>query len=336
MQDLHSKADTVKEDQNALSRHFIDELQRYRIQAGRPPLKEMERLSKRLDGVRVLPHSTVNDILRGKRTRLPELPFVLSFVAVCRAHAERTDARLDELATIHEWRQRWIETNSAYQAMAVSPVNAAGLAAVLALAGYAPVLGWWQPYREVVPPWAETYLSLEPAAALIRVYETSAVPDLLQTEEYARAVIARDHPGADPAEIEHRVELRMHRQRILRGHDATTLWAIVDEGALRRTDLPAAVVRGQVARLLDAARWPNVTLQVTPAGGATAGGPITILRFLERELPDVVYLEQVTGGLYPDEPDTVHHYAKVVDRLGIEADKPAKTIKTLEEIAAAL
>jgi hypothetical protein len=106
------------------------------------------------------------------------------------------------------------------------------------------------------------------------------------------------------------------------------VWAIIDERALRHPHVPAATMRAQLEHLIEVGECPDVTVQVMPAGRATAGGPITILRFPRHELPDVVYLDQLTGGLYPDRPEDVHHYGQVLDRLGVEASKgdPAATV----------
>lgn len=199
---------------------------------------------------------------------------------------------------------------------------------VLALAAWAKDLCWWHDYRDVVPGWFETYLSLEPAARLIRGYETHFVPGLLQTEEYAHAVIRHGHVGAPAAELRRRVDLRMRRQQILRRPDPARLWAIIDEAAFRRWPGSAATMRRQIRCLIDISERPNVTIQVMPVsvdGYAVAGGSITLLRSPGREFPDVVYLEQLTSALYLGKPDDIHHYSKVLNRLGIEAEEPAAT-----------
>jgi hypothetical protein len=201
----------------------------------------------------------------------------------------------------------------------------AGRVTMLALARHAHVLGWWREFHDVVPDWFRIYLALEPAADLIRTYETKFIPGLLQTEDYARDIIRLGNENASVAEIDRRVELRMRRQQILHRPDATTLWAIIDEEALHHPHVSAATMRGQAEHLLRTGRRPNIAVQVmsagpaTPDGHAAAGGPITILRFPEWELPDIVYLEQLAGGLYPHEPNDIHHYRQVLDRLGIEA-----------------
>lgn len=147
-------------------------------------------------------------------------------------------------------------------------------------------MSWPRDCRDVVPDRFEPYLYLESAASRIRTYTTTVVPELLQTETYARAVIRLDHPGAGTVEIDRRVELRLRRQRELRERDAV-LGAIFDEDALRHPAVPAPVMRAQVDALITAGERPDVTLQIMPSGDDTAGGPVTILRFPMSELPDV-------------------------------------------------
>lgn len=342
----------VNNARDEITHAFFEDMKRLHLQAGRPTLKEIEATSKQLDG-RVLSRSTIHDILNGKRTRLPNWQVVSSFVAVCRIHAEQNEARLDQFATEEEWHHRWYVAGRSCTDTAQWPVTydttgdsepavrrrhssddlmKAQRATMLALAGHCSEMSWWHDYHDVVPCFFETYLSLEPTAELIRAYEPSVVPDLLQTEEYAHTVIRLSHPRAGDAEIDRRVELRMHRQRILRGPDPTTLWVIIDEDALRHPYIPSGVMNAQITHLAHIGRQANIALQVMPAGNATGGGPVTVLRFPERELPDVVYLEQHTHGLYPHKPEDIHHYIQVLDRLGIEANKPADAKSVLDRI----
>jgi transcriptional regulator with XRE-family HTH domain len=207
----------------------------------------------------------------------------------------------------------------------------------LRLARQASSPGWWQQYSDVMSDWFATLIGLEESASLIRSYEVQFVPGLLQTEEYARAVVNLGHPQTPPREIERRVALRMKRQRLLEGPDAPRLWAVLDEAALRRPLGGPRVMRAQIEKLLRAAERSNVTLQVAPftAGGlAAAGGPITILRFQRIDLPDIVYLEQLTSALYLDKEDDVDNYLTVMDRLCAKAQSPAESLRFLEELLA--
>lgn len=204
--------------------------------------------------------------------------------------------------------------------------------ALLKLARDANSPGWWHRYGDVLPSWFQSYLGLEAAAVLIRSYEVQFVPGLLQTREYARAVVLLGHGRAAPAEIERRVALRMQRQRLLHRERPPQLWAVVDEAALRRPIGGPRVMRDQVAALIEATKSPNIRLQVIPfaAGGhAAAGGAFTILRFGDQELPDVVYIEQLTSALYLDKRDDLDYYAVAMERLCVEAEPPERTPEIL-------
>lgn len=211
--------------------------------------------------------------------------------------------------------------------------------ALLHLARDANSPGWWHRYGDVLPSWFQAYLGLEAAAALIRTYELQFVPGLLQTEAYARAVVLLGHSRAASAEIDRRVTLRMRRQEVLHREDPPQLWAVVDEAALRRPIGGTAVMRQQVSALIEATRLPNVRLQVVPfaAGGhAAAGGAFSILRFGDQELPDVVYIEQLTSALYLDKREDLEFYALAMERLCVEAEPPERTPELLGRILADL
>lgn len=202
----------------------------------------------------------------------------------------------------------------------------------LNLARQASIPGWWHRYNDVLPPWFEQLLGLEEAASVIRTYEVQFVPGLLQTEEYARACTRLGHPRATEKETERRVRLRMERQEVLGRPHAPKLWAVVDEAALSRPLGGPEVMRAQVDHLLWAAKQPNITLQVAPftiGGLAAAGGPVTILRFVEPDLPDIVYLEQLTTALYLDKQEEVENYMVVMDRLSATAEPPSRTVEFL-------
>ncbi|MGH4025797.1 MAG: helix-turn-helix domain-containing protein [Pseudonocardiaceae bacterium] len=205
----------------------------------------------------------------------------------------------------------------------------------LGLARQANAPGWWHQYGDLLPPWFETYLGLEQACAVIRTYEPQFVPGLLQTEECARAVIKLGHARGSAAEIERRVKLRMQRQDVLTQPEPPNLWAVLDEAALWRLG-SGSMMRAQVEHLIEVATLPNITLQVIPlysGGHAAAGGPFTILRFSEPDLPDIVYLEQLTSALYLDKTQDVDHYLVVMDRLCVQAKSPDTTIDFLASLA---
>jgi hypothetical protein len=208
------------------------------------------------------------------------------------------------------------------------------LAEMLALARAANAPGWWAQYSDLLPPWFQNYLGLEEAATLIRTYEVQFVPGLLQTEAYARSVILLGHSQKDARELDRRVELRMARKRILAIPEAPRLWAVIDEAVLRRPIGGREVLREQVEELLELTDHPQVRLQVMPfwsGGHAAAGGAFTILRFPLRDLPDTVYIEQLTSAIYLDKQDDVDRYVAAVGRLFIEAEPPDRTPDILRD-----
>ncbi|MGC5015421.1 helix-turn-helix domain-containing protein [Streptosporangium sp. DT93] len=193
---------------------------------------------------------------------------------------------------------------------------------LLALARQANAPGWWHQYGDLLPNWFEVYVGLEEAASIVRTYEVQFIPGLLQSPQYARAVIMLVHGGASTEEVDRRVSLRLARQERLTRPDAPTLWAVMDEAVLRRPIGGPEVLRAQIDHLLEVVELPNVKLQIMPfehGGHAAAGGPFSILRFPERDLPDVVYMEQLTSALYLDKRDETDHYMRVMDRLCVQA-----------------
>ncbi|AEW97779.1 MULTISPECIES: helix-turn-helix domain-containing protein [Streptomycetaceae] len=200
--------------------------------------------------------------------------------------------------------------------------------ALLGLAREANVTGWWHSYGDVLPAWFQTYVGLEEAAREVDTFEVQFVHGLLQTEGYARAVVRLGQPTAADAEVDRRVDLRMRRQKILLGDASPQFCVVLDESALRRPFGGPEVMREQFRRLLEDSERPNVDLRVIPfefGGHAAETGAFTLLRFPEPDVPDVVYLEQLTGALYLDKRDEVAQYAKVMDRLRTEALPPEKT-----------
>jgi transcriptional regulator with XRE-family HTH domain len=207
--------------------------------------------------------------------------------------------------------------------------------ALLVLARQANTPGWWQKYGDVLPGWFQPYVGLEAAASVIRTYEVQFVPGLLQAPGYARAVIVVGHQSASPEEIDRRVTLRVARQQVLTRPDPVVLWAVVDEAVLRRPIGGAEVMRAQIEYLIEATKLPSVRLQVLPfrtGGHAAMGGSFTILRFRDPELPDLVYVEQLTGALFLDRREDVDHYAAANDVLCIAAEPASRTDEILKSI----
>ncbi|MEV0998506.1 helix-turn-helix transcriptional regulator [Nonomuraea sp. NPDC050202] len=209
-------------------------------------------------------------------------------------------------------------------------------AAVLDLVATANEPGWWHRFNDVLPTWFQAYVGLEEAAARIRTYEVQFVPGLLQTKEYARAVVTAGAAGIGAEEIARRVDLRLERQRMLDRPDGPVFWAVIDEAALRRPIGGAEVMRAQIEHLIDLMRQPNITIQVMPfsfGGHSAEGGAFSILRFPDSDLPDVVYVEQLASALYLDKREDVDRYTEVMERLCAVSTTPDETIELLRTIA---
>ena len=195
--------------------------------------------------------------------------------------------------------------------------------------------GWWHRFGDVLPSWFQSYLGLETTASLIRSYEVQFIPGLLQTRNYARAVIMLGHSHGSPKEIDQRVALRMSRQRTLTSDNPPWYWVVIDESALRRPIGGREVMREQLRALIDACALPNVQLQIVPfdvGGHSGAGGAFTILRFPDQELPDVVYIEHLTSALYLDKRDDVDMYTECIENLCVSAEPPDRSVEILQQI----
>jgi transcriptional regulator with XRE-family HTH domain len=207
---------------------------------------------------------------------------------------------------------------------------------MLSLARQANSTGWWSKFDDVLPDWFEGYVGLEGAASVIRSFELQFVHGLFQTEGYARAVILLGHKSASAEEVDHRVSLRLKRQNVLTNPEPPQVWSVMDEALLRRPLGGRAVMRAQLEHLAEIAGVPHVTIQVMPFGGgghAAAGGSFSILRFAEPDLPDVVYIEQLTSALYLSGREDVDHYLEVMNELSGQALTPARSARFLADIA---
>ncbi|MGI5288092.1 helix-turn-helix domain-containing protein [Nonomuraea polychroma] len=208
--------------------------------------------------------------------------------------------------------------------------------AVLDLVATANEPGWWHRFNDVLPTWFQAYVGLEEAAARIRTYEVQFVPGLLQTKEYARAVVTAGAAGIGAEEIARRVDLRLERQRILDKPEGPVFWAVIDEAALRRPIGGTEVMRAQLEHLIDLMRQPNITIQIMPfsfGGHSAEGGAFSILRFPDPDLPDVVYVEQLASALYLDKREDVDRYTEVMERLCAVSTTPDETIELLRTIS---
>ncbi len=181
--------------------------------------------------------------------------------------------------------------------------------------------GWWHAYGDSVQPHFGTYLGLESAASEIRIYEVNLIPGLLQTEEYARAVISAGMVDKPRADVERSVALRMERQQVARTI-MPKVWAVLDEAALRRQVGGPEVMRIQLEHLREVGSQRNVSLQVIPFGGGAhpaMGRPFVILSFGEDLDPDVVYLEDLTSALWVENVDEIDRYNVFFNHLSATA-----------------
>ena len=205
---------------------------------------------------------------------------------------------------------------------------------LLTLAREANNPGWWQRYDDLTPNWFHSYLGLEMAADLVRTFELQFVPGLLQTPDYARAVVQlgrQDKPLAR-SEQERLIALRMGRQKVLTRQPPARVWAVVDEAVLRRPIGGKEVLRAQLEYLIEASKRHNVTLQIIPleTGGYTStGGAFTLLRFNDADLPDIVYIEHLTSAVYLDKREELDAYVVTMDALSITAAQPRETERLL-------
>lgn len=194
--------------------------------------------------------------------------------------------------------------------------------------------GWWHPYREMLSESYTTFLGLEQEVSTERVFELAVIPGILQTDDYARALMARGPAELSEQEIENRVTIRMRRQELLTGENPVRLWVVMDEAALRRSAGGEEVMQGQLAHLIEMSRLPKVTIQVIPFSAGTHSGtqgPFTILEFPKREDPDSVYVETVAGELFVEEPEEVDRFKIAFDRLVATAGSPDDTTTMIQQ-----
>ncbi|MFF8595916.1 helix-turn-helix domain-containing protein [Streptomyces sp. NPDC015220] len=181
---------------------------------------------------------------------------------------------------------------------------------------------WWHAYRGVLPPTYRDFISLESQATAMRTLETSVVPGLLQTPEYARAVTRAAVDGLDDERLDALVEVRLARQDVLRADPPLELNAVLDEAVLRREVGGPEVMARQLERLTEAARLPQVRLQVLPfAAGAHIGitGPFVVFSFSNTSDLDVVVLDHLTSSLYLDRKEDLEAYTEAFDALRFHA-----------------
>ncbi|MGV4982121.1 helix-turn-helix domain-containing protein [Streptomyces sp. NPDC001709] len=188
---------------------------------------------------------------------------------------------------------------------------------------------WWHAYRGVLPPTYRDFISLESQASAMRTLETTVVPGLLQTPEYARAVTRAAVKDLDDERLDTLVEVRLARQDVLRTERPLRLSAVLDEAVLRREVGGPGVMARQLERLVEAARLPQVRLQVLPFGtGAHVGltGAFVIFSFPSTSDLDVVVLDQLTSSLYLERKEDLMAYSEAFDTLQFHALSPEESL----------
>ncbi|HEY2552009.1 MAG TPA: helix-turn-helix transcriptional regulator [Streptosporangiaceae bacterium] len=196
--------------------------------------------------------------------------------------------------------------------------------------------GWWAAYEDVLPTGFGVYVGLEAEASSVRAYESSVLHGLLQTEDYARAVMTAVRRKLGPAEIERLVTLRLQRQEVILRADPLELWLILDEAVLRRMMGSPELTRAQLIHLAEASQWPSITLQVLPFSSGlhpSLNGPFAILEFPERYDPDVVYTEGVAGHAFLERERDVRACAETFDLLRAAALSPADSTELIRDLA---
>jgi transcriptional regulator with XRE-family HTH domain len=202
---------------------------------------------------------------------------------------------------------------------------------LLQLARQTNLPGWWHRYNDLMPKWFEDLVGLEEAANRIRTYELQFVPGLLQTEDYARALASHGDPKMVTEAVERRVALRMRRQKLLVGPEAPRLWAVIDESVLHRPLGGAKVLRAQIDQLLELTALPHIALQVVPysVSGYHAEGAFMLLSFAEPELPNIAYIEHLSGALYLEKLDEIETYSRALDQLAVVGETPDRSRQLL-------
>ena len=222
-----------------------------------------------------------------------------------------------------------VDTRALAELYGATPEKTAWL---LRLAKVAKKRGWWHVYGDVLFDWFSEYVVLESEAVAIDTFEIDLIPGLFQTPAYARWVMRARTPDATDEVLHKRVELRQTRQR--RVEDGSlSVWAILDEATLHRLVGGRDVHEEQLAHLLKLAELPNVTLQVLPFGKGqhmAMGTAFTLLKFVD--FPSVVYIDNLTGGLYLDEAAEVERYSLVLDHLRATALDPQESVALIRRV----
>ncbi|GGU97431.1 transcriptional regulator [Actinomadura cremea] len=196
--------------------------------------------------------------------------------------------------------------------------------------------GWWSTYSDALPSWFQSYVGLEDGARSLMIYQSDLIPGLMQTDEYAEAIIRAHRPSLDADEIERQLTARATRQALLAQADPLEVWVVLDEAALRRMVGGRGTMVTQLHRLEELAELPNVTLQVLPfeqGAHASMGTSFHRLTFPEQDANDVIYLEDLTSSQYLEEPGDIERYTLVIDHLRASALPPEASVRFIRRVA---
>jgi transcriptional regulator with XRE-family HTH domain len=193
--------------------------------------------------------------------------------------------------------------------------------------------GWWEEYRDALPEEYATLLGLEEEAAFERSWEPQIVPGLFQTADYAEEVIRATQviSRIPPGDVRTRIEARLARQELLFSSNPLTVWMVLDESAILRRFGGATMMRGQIERLVEVSKLPNVRLQILPQD---AFHPVNTGSFIHLQFPefqDLVYLELLHSARWVEDQDQVFGYQLAFDHLRSEALGPESSRELMEK-----
>jgi len=187
--------------------------------------------------------------------------------------------------------------------------------------------GWWRRFGDTMPNWFTDLVGLEEAAARIQIWEPLYVSGLLQIEPYARAIFSHGRPEMADERVDQLVALRMRRQKMFSRPDAPRVWMVLDESVLHRPIGGMKVLKEQIEYLLEMSALPHVSVQVLPytRSGLSAEHAFSLLRFGEPELPNIAYVEYLTGAHYIEKREEIEKYSRALDMLAVDAETPERS-----------
>ena len=187
--------------------------------------------------------------------------------------------------------------------------------------------GWWRRFGDTMPNWFSDLVGLEEAAARIQIWEPLYVSGLLQIEPYARAIFSHGRPEMADERVDQLVALRMRRQKMFSRPDAPRVWMVLDESVLHRPIGGMKVLKQQIEYLLEMSALPHVSVQVLPysRSGLSAEHAFSLLRFGEPELPNIAYVEYLTGAHYIEKREEIEKYSRALDMLAVDAETPERS-----------